>query len=237
MAAPAGDTPAKAGSSEVTRGGTLRVNLSNTDFEYRRPGARLRRGGLVGALHDEPDAPQLSGQARPRGLAPDSGRCLGLPGRLEGRQDLHVHIQQRPQLQRRLGGDGGGVQACLRTRGRPRQASPATAFIHSSSAPTPASRQGLVRRRHDRRGPEADDQADRRTTRRSSPRSRCRSSRPSSRTWRSTPRGSTSIPRPGPYRISARETGRRRTIERNTLLQAATARRTPTGSCSRRTPT
>ena len=35
MASPA--APAKASSSEATRGGTLRVNLSNTDFEFVDP--------------------------------------------------------------------------------------------------------------------------------------------------------------------------------------------------------
>ena len=45
-----------------------------------------------------PDA--LPGQAPSGGIAPHSGGCGGLPGRLEQREDLHVHAPPRFSLQR-----------------------------------------------------------------------------------------------------------------------------------------
>ena len=74
---------------------------------------------MAGALHDEPDAAQLPGQAGPRGLAPRAGRRHRPPAHLQRRADVHVHDQAGPSLQRRLGGDRSSVQARLRARREP----------------------------------------------------------------------------------------------------------------------
>ena len=95
-----------------------------------RPGALLRRPGLAGALHDQPDAPQLPGQAGARRLAARARRGRRVPARLARRADVHVHDQVRPPLQRRLGRDRSGFKRAFERAASPQQGSPAIAFMH-----------------------------------------------------------------------------------------------------------
>ena len=68
--------PQKSGSSEVKRGGTLRINASNTDFEYTDPALAYDSAGLADAVRDEHGSHELPGQAGCRGLtARARGRC------------------------------------------------------------------------------------------------------------------------------------------------------------------
>ena len=170
-------SPAKAGSAEAKRGGTLRVNLSTTDYEFLDPALSYEAPGW-GVLFmtnlmllNYPDKPA------PEGSRLVAGRSR-LPPRLARRADLHVHDQARPPLQRRLGGHGGGVQAGVRTgrrtSSRPRRRSPSCT---TSSAQTPAPRARRARSRASSRTVRRSRSASPGRTRPSWPRSRCRSSR------------------------------------------------------------
>ena len=111
--------PAKAGGAEAKRGGTLRINLSTTDFEFLDPALSYEAPGWQVLymtnlmLLNYPDKPAPEGSR----LAPDA--ATGFPRISQRRADVHVHDQAGPSLQRRLGGDGGGVQARLRARREP----------------------------------------------------------------------------------------------------------------------
>ena len=109
----------KSGSAEVKRGGTLRLNVSNTDFEFTDPAvtydslgwSMLFATGM--ALLSYPDKPGLEGSR----LVPEA--ATGLPAGLERRQDVHVHGPQGDPVQRWVHCDRRGVQACVRACRRP----------------------------------------------------------------------------------------------------------------------
>ena len=88
--------PSKAGKSEVKRGGTLRVNVSSTDFEYLDPALAYDSIGWQAlyamnmTLLNYPDKPALLARVLPRRRLPASAEDLG------ERQHVHVHRQERP---------------------------------------------------------------------------------------------------------------------------------------------
>ncbi len=132
LAAPtASNSPAKAGSSEVTRGGTLRVNLSTTDFEYLDPALAYDAAGWSVLymtnlmLLNYPDKPAPEGSR----LAPDA--ATGFP--TISRDGKTYTFTVKPGLRF---SDGSAVTAAAFKRAferaaDPKQASPATAFLHT----------------------------------------------------------------------------------------------------------
>ena len=89
----------RTGKAGVTKGGTLRVNEANAGLRLRRSAARLPHRRLGDALHDCDAARELPGEGgcRRQPVVP-AGRD-GLPDRLEGREDLHVHDPFGPEVQ------------------------------------------------------------------------------------------------------------------------------------------
>jgi ABC-type transport system substrate-binding protein len=131
MAAPAAsNAPAKAGSSEVKRGGTLRVNLSNTDFEYLDPSLAYDAAGwsllymtnLM--LLNYPDKPAPEGSR----LIPDA--AAGFPTISRDGKTYTFTVKSGLRFS-----DGSPVTAAAFKRAferaaDPKQGSPATAFLH-----------------------------------------------------------------------------------------------------------
>jgi ABC-type transport system substrate-binding protein len=131
MAAPAAsNAPAKAGASEVKRGGTLRVNLSNTDFEYLDPSLAYDAAGwsllymtnLM--LLNYPDKPAPEGSR----LIPDA--ATGFPTISRDGKTYTFTVKSGLRFS-----DGSPVTAAAFKRAferaaDPRQGSPATAFLH-----------------------------------------------------------------------------------------------------------
>ena len=131
MAAPAAsNAPAKAGASEVKRGGTLRVNLSNTDFEYLDPSLAYDAAGwsllymtnLM--LLNYPDKPAPEGSR----LIPDA--ATGFPTISRDGKTYTFTVKSGLRFS-----DGTPVTAAAFKRAferaaDPRQGSPATAFLH-----------------------------------------------------------------------------------------------------------
>ena len=131
MAAPAAsNAPAKAGSSEVKRGGTLRVNLSNTDFEYLDPSLAYDAAGwsllymtnLM--LLNYPDKPAPEGSR----LIPDA--ATGFPTISRDGKTYTFTVKSGLRFS-----DGSAVTAAAFKRAferaaDPKQGSPATAFLH-----------------------------------------------------------------------------------------------------------
>ena len=133
--------PAKAGGAEAKRGGTLRINLSTTDFEFLDPALSYEAPGWQVLymtnlmLLNYPDKPAPEGSR----LVPDA--ATGFPRISQRRADVHVHDQAGPSLQRRLGGDRGGVQARLRARREPAAGlTRRSRSCTTSSAPTRATK-------------------------------------------------------------------------------------------------
>ena len=129
MASPA--TPAKASSSEVTRGGTLRVNLSNTDFEFVDPALAYDAVGWSVLymtnlmLLNYPDKPAPEGSR----LIPEA--ASGFPAISKDGKTYTFTVRSGLRFS-----DGSAVTAAAFKRAfdraaDPRQASPATAFLHS----------------------------------------------------------------------------------------------------------
>jgi ABC-type transport system substrate-binding protein len=131
MAAPAAsNAPAKAGASEVKRGGTLRVNLSNTDFEYLDPSLAYDAAGwsllymtnLM--LLNYPDKPAPEGSR----LIPDA--ATGFPTISRDGKTYTFTVKSGLRFS-----DGSAVTAAAFKRAferaaDPKQGSPATAFLH-----------------------------------------------------------------------------------------------------------
>ena len=111
--------PARAGGAEAKRGGTLRINLSTTDFEFLDPALSYEAPGWQVLymtnlmLLNYPDKPAPEGSR----LVPDA--ATGLPRISSDGRTYTFTIKQRPSLQRRLGGDRSSVQARLRARREP----------------------------------------------------------------------------------------------------------------------
>jgi ABC-type transport system substrate-binding protein len=129
-AAAASNAPAKAGSSEVKRGGTLRVNLSNTDFEYLDPSLAYDAAGwsllymtnLM--LLNYPDKPAPEGSR----LIPDA--ATGFPTISRDGKTYTFTVKSGLRFS-----DGSPVTAAAFKRAferaaDPKQGSPATAFLH-----------------------------------------------------------------------------------------------------------
>ena len=83
------------------KGGTLNVNMSATDVDYIDPALAYGTNSwqildaVCAKLTYYPrQAGSARGQARPR-------RCRRFPRCVEGRQDLHLHDQERHQVQHR----------------------------------------------------------------------------------------------------------------------------------------
>jgi ABC-type transport system substrate-binding protein len=131
MAAPAASkAPAKAGSSEATRGGTLRVNVSNTDFEYLDPSLSYDAVGWSVLymtnlmLLNYPDKPAHEGSR----LIPDA--ASGFPTISKDGKTYTFTVKSGLRFS-----DGSAVTAAAFKRAferaaDPRQGSPATAFLH-----------------------------------------------------------------------------------------------------------
>ena len=224
--------PAKAGSTEAKRGGTLRINVSNTDFEFIDPALAYDALGWQVLYMTNLMLLRLPGQAGAGGLAARAGGGRGLPARSRSDGKTYTFtVRKRAQLQRRLGRDRGRVQAGLRARGRS-EAGLAGDRVHARRRRRrrPQRGQGRLGHRRRREGPDADDQADRRPTRRSSPRSRCRSSSAVKPSMAIDPKGINVYP-------SGRSVPDRQPRDRvasscssGTASTRATAPRTPTGS-------
>jgi ABC-type transport system substrate-binding protein len=122
--------PAKAGSGEAKRGGTLRVNLSTTDFEYVDPALAYDAYGW-GVLYmtnlmllNYPDKPAPEGSR----LVPDA--AVGFPRVSRDGKTYTFTIKSGLQFS-----DGSPVTAAAFKRAferaaDPKQASPAIAFMH-----------------------------------------------------------------------------------------------------------
>ena len=122
--------PAKAGSGEAKRGGTLRVNLSTTDFEYVDPALAYDAYGW-GVLYmtnlmllNYPDKPAPEGSR----LVPDA--AVGFPRVSRDGKTYTFTVKNGLQFS-----DGSPVTAAAFKRAferaaDPRQASPAIAFMH-----------------------------------------------------------------------------------------------------------
>ena len=136
-----GGAPARAGSGEAKRGGTLRVNLSTTDFEYVDPALAYDAYGW-GVLYmtnlmllNYPDKPAPEGSR----LVPDA--AVGFPRVSRDGKTYTFTIKSGLQFS-----DGSAVTAAAFKRAferaaDPKQASPAIAFMHD-----------VVGRRHPERG-------------------------------------------------------------------------------------
>ena len=122
--------PAKAGGSEAKRGGTLRINLSTTDFEYLDPALSYEAPGWQVLymtnlmLLNYPDKPAPEGSR----LVPDA--AAGFPR--VSRDGRTYTFTIRPGLRF---SDGSAVTAAAFKRGferaaSPEQGSPAIAFMH-----------------------------------------------------------------------------------------------------------
>jgi len=129
MAAPA--APAKSGSAEVKRGGTLRVNVSSTDFEYLDPALAYDAVGWSVLymtnlmLLNYPDKPAPEGSR----LVPDA--ASGFPVISKDGKTYTFTVRSGLRFS-----DGSAVTAAAFKRAferaaDPRQASPATAFMHA----------------------------------------------------------------------------------------------------------
>lgn len=194
MAAPA--APAKAGSSEVKRGGTLRINLSTTDYEYLDPALAYDAAGWQVLymtnlmLLNYPDKPAPEGSR----LVPDA--ATGFPVVSKDGKSYVFTIKSGLKFS-----DGSAVTAAAFKRAferaaDSRQASPATAFMHAVVG---------ADARIDNKAPSVSGviaQGQKLTIKltQNDPTFLAELAMPffarSGRTWRSTPRGSTSIPRP-----------------------------------------
>ena len=125
-----GSAPAKAGSGEAKRGGTLRVNLSTTDFEYVDPALAYDAYGW-GVLYmtnlmllNYPDKPAPEGSR----LVPDA--AVGFPRVSRDGKTYTFTIKSGLKFS-----DGSPVTAAAFKRAferaaDPKQASPAIAFMH-----------------------------------------------------------------------------------------------------------
>jgi ABC-type transport system substrate-binding protein len=125
-----GSAPAKAGSGEAKRGGTLRVNLSTTDFEYVDPALAYDAYGW-GVLYmtnlmllNYPDKPAPEGSR----LVPDA--AVGFPRVSRDGKTYTFTIKNGLKFS-----DGSPVTAAAFKRAferaaDPKQASPAIAFMH-----------------------------------------------------------------------------------------------------------
>ena len=125
-----GGAPARAGSGEAKRGGTLRVNLSTTDFEYVDPALAYDAYGW-GVLYmtnlmllNYPDKPAPEGSR----LVPDA--AVGFPRVSRDGKTYTFTIKNGLQFS-----DGSAVTAAAFKRAferaaDPKQASPAIAFMH-----------------------------------------------------------------------------------------------------------
>ena len=89
----------RTGKAGVTKGGTLRVNQNNSDFDFVDPQLAYRTDDWSMLLHDCDAARELPGEVgcRRQPVVP-AGRD-GVPDRLEGREDLHVHDPFGPEVQ------------------------------------------------------------------------------------------------------------------------------------------
>ena len=131
MAAPAASkAPAQAGSSQATRGGTLRVNVSNTDFEYLDPALAYDAVGWSVLymtnlmLLNYPDKPAPEGSR----LVADA--ATGFPTISKDGKTYTFTVKRGLRFS-----DGSAVTAAAFKRAferaaDPRQGSPATAFLH-----------------------------------------------------------------------------------------------------------
>ncbi len=81
----------RTGKAGVTKGGTLRVNEANADFDFVDPQLAYRTDDWDDALLDCDAARELPGEVGCRRQPVVSAGRHGLPDRLEGREDLHVH--------------------------------------------------------------------------------------------------------------------------------------------------
>ena len=125
-----GNAPAKAGSGEAKRGGTLRVNLSTTDFEYVDPALAYDAYGW-GVLYmtnlmllNYPDKPAPEGSR----LVPDA--AVGFPRVSRDGKTYTFTLKNGLRFS-----DGSPVTAAAFKRAferaaDPKQASPAIAFMH-----------------------------------------------------------------------------------------------------------
>ena len=122
--------PSKAGGAEAKRGGTLRINLSTTDFEYVDPALAYDAAGWQVLymtnlmLLNYPDKPAPEGSR----LVPDA--AVGFPRISSNGRVYTFAIKRGLQFS-----DGSAVTAAAFKRAferaaDPRQASPATAFLH-----------------------------------------------------------------------------------------------------------
>ena len=122
--------PAKAGGAEAKRGGTLRINLSTTDFEFLDPALSYEAPGWQVLymtnlmLLNYPDKPAPEGSR----LVPDA--ATGLPRISSDGRTYTFTIKQGLRFS-----DGSAVTAAAFKRAferaaNPQQASPAIAFLH-----------------------------------------------------------------------------------------------------------
>ena len=229
-------SPQRAGSGEAKRGGTLRLNVSNTDFEFTDPAMAYDAIGwqMLYAVNitllNYPDKPAPEGTR----LVPEA--AAGFPRVSRDGKTYTFTVRSGLKFS-----DGSPVTAAAFKRAieraaDPQQASPAIAFLHDvvgadarnlgkarSVSGVTANGQTLVIKLV-------------RRTRRSSPSWRCRSSARSSRSMAIDPKGISVFPSAGPYRIVSRTIGQSLTLARNPNYKGS-RRRTRTGSSTRSTRT
>ena len=93
------------------KGGTLKVNQANADFDYVDPQLAYRTDDWDHAVPDVDAARQLPGEGGRGGQPALSAGGDRIPERLERRQDVHVPHPAGPQVLGRVAADGGGVPA------------------------------------------------------------------------------------------------------------------------------
>ena len=213
--------PSKSGSSEVKRGGTLRINLSVTDFEYLDPALSYDAPGWQvlystnTTLLNYPDKPGASG-AR---LVPEA--AVAMPTVSNDGRTYTFRVRNGLRFSDNSAVTAASFKRAIERAADPRQASPAIAFLHDvvGADARNAGRASSVS------GVTANGQTLTVRLTRNNPTFLAEIAMPFFGAVKASmpinPRGENTYPSAGPYRIVSRDVGRQVVLERNRFYKGS----------------